>query len=675
MNERTYWNRLRATTLSRRALIAAAARAGVGATGLALVGCGDDDDDDDLIVVQTQEEQATTPTPRPQDRGSPPQQSEVEAQQQAEQAVQQERTQSRTEPQQQQDQRQRPPAQQQQTQVTVSQVGRGGDLRMSTPADAHDYFDPHRAVFGSTQYWMGFYMNSVIRWRNKGQAIMEPDICSLPETPDSETYLFRVDQGARFWDQYPTDGGRLVTAEDIRVNYQRHIDARDADGIEDGTFPHRDSYAKTDSMEAPDDHTFIARTAGPDATWLGVPLGPYGWITSPEAIDEYGNRWRDEPTNISLSSGTGMMLPRSYDPDIGIKLERNPNYWKTGVDGRPLPYYDSVTFAGMSDPTTIETAYRGREISIGGFPLSSIQVKSLTEDFPDHPTGRVPLGYTVVTGWFNFNPGWDGWDGLGNPYLDRRFCQAMNLAVDRYLMIAHVYLGTGKPSALEDTPWFNKFWTLPEEELLSTPGFRPNRETDIEEARAFLDASGYDPLRPINLLAPAFWEEITPGVMEIERAMYEEALGVEVNFDLEPFPLILQRLVNGSYPGSGPQWTLAPIDLDPTTAYHNRYLPGGSLNYFHYDYEPLSELVTTMRTTTNQQQRRDLAHEAQRILLGTHPDHGLDGLGPAPGVMNGISPAIWWPFVHRGEDSLQFAHDSHRHDDTWIDVNHPDYPA
>ena len=42
--------------------------------------------------------------------------------------------------------------------------------------------------------------------------------------------------------------------------------------------------------------------------------------------------------------------------------------------------------------------------------------------------------------------------------------------------------------------------------------------------------------------------------------------------------------------------------------------------------------------------------------------------------MNGIAPSIWWPFLHRGEDSLQFAHDSHRHDDTWINVDHPDYP-
>ena len=43
--------------------------------------------------------------------------------------------------------------------------------------------------------------------------------------------------------------------------------------------------------------------------------------------------------------------------------------------------------------------------------------------------------------------------------------------------------------------------------------------------------------------------------------------------------------------------------------------------------------------------------------------------------MNGISPVLWWPFVHHSDDILQFAHASHRYDESWIDVNHPDYPA
>ena len=45
--EQNYWRRMRARRISRRTMLGASAKAGVGAAGLALVGCGGDDDDDD----------------------------------------------------------------------------------------------------------------------------------------------------------------------------------------------------------------------------------------------------------------------------------------------------------------------------------------------------------------------------------------------------------------------------------------------------------------------------------------------------------------------------------------------------------------------------------------------------------------------------------------------------
>ena len=45
MSDRNYWTSLRQRKISRRTMLGASAKAGVGAAGLALVGCGDDDDD------------------------------------------------------------------------------------------------------------------------------------------------------------------------------------------------------------------------------------------------------------------------------------------------------------------------------------------------------------------------------------------------------------------------------------------------------------------------------------------------------------------------------------------------------------------------------------------------------------------------------------------------------
>ena len=670
MSERNYWQRMKRAQMSRRALLRASGRAGVGAAGLALVGCGDDDDDGQQAAAQSAAQ-------RQQQQQSMQQQGQSQQQQQAmQQQTQQDQQEAAA------DQRADRADQQEQSaddaaeqrEQAVANIVRGGDLTFSTPAATHDYFDPHRGVFGPTQFWMGFYMNYLIRWRNKEQGIMEPDIASLPETPDGETYIFSIDQGARFWDQYPTEGGRLVTAEDIRVNYQRQIDATDATGSDDGTFLGASAFRQTSAMDVPDETTWVARTDGPDATWMGVPLRPFSWITSPEAISEFGDRWRDEAGNLDLSSGTGMFIPQNYDPDIGIDMTRNDNYWKMGADGLPLPYYDTVTLSNITDPTAVEAAYRSKEIFNGRFPLSSLQAEGILNDFPEHGRGTVAFGFTIVT-LVNYNADWPGEDGLGNPWVDRRFAQAMHVAVDPYLMIDTVYLGSGKPSGLHDTPWYNTYWAISEEELLQTPGFRPDRDLDIAEARALFEASGYDVNRGLTMIAPDIWEGTYPGVLETEVAMYREALGLEVTFDVQPYTVILQRFVDGTYPGSGPQWANPPADLDPTSPYNDFFTPEGTVNTLSYEYEPMADLARTMRVTLDREERREMALTAQRILLGTHPDHGLDGITTLPGVMNGISPVLWWPFLHHSDDTLQFAHSSHRYDDTWIDVNHPDYPA
>ena len=222
MSEMNYWSRVHRRRLSRRTLLGASARAGVGAAGLALVGCGDDDDDDGAVAD----------APAGQDQAAD------QADEQAEQVV--------------------------------SAKTRGGTLRFSTPAATHDFFDPHRTVFGPTQFWMGFYMNNIIRWRNKENGVLEADVAGLPEIPDEETYVFTVTPGARFWDQAPTEGGREVTADDLRFNMQRRIDAVDSTGAEDGTFLTASSYQKTVEMEVIDNQTINMKTGRPGCD---VPLG------------------------------------------------------------------------------------------------------------------------------------------------------------------------------------------------------------------------------------------------------------------------------------------------------------------------------------------------------------------------------------------------------------------
>ena len=557
----------------------------------------------------------------------------------------------------------------------TNEVVRGGALRFAMPTETHDYFDPHRAFFAPTQFWMGLYMNHLIRWRNEERGVMEADIASLPEMPDDETYVFRLDRGARFWDRFPTDGGRQVTAEDIRVNFQRQIEDFGIRGFsDDGHFHSARAFHKTASMETPDRSTFVAKTNGADATYLGATaLREFSWITSPEAIGEFGDRWRDESHNIALSSGTGMMIPLGYYPEQGLLMARNPDYWKTGLDGQPLPYFDLAVFYNINEPEAIESAYRRGYLSSA--TLSREQIDGILADLPDHQTAETASGFTIVTSTGTYDPAWEGSDGLDNPYADRRFAYAMHLAVDRDLMIDAVYSGEAKLSATSYCPWFSTGWTIPPDELRAIPGFRANRQEDVQLCRELIAASGFDTTRTVTIYIPDIWEQTYPGISETTQNMYEDALGFNVDLDIQPYFVFNQRWVEGSFPGHAPAWTNPPRELDPTAAFAASLKVGGTANYAKYSYAPVEEIVDRMTVTFNVQERRELARRVQRIGLGADDEHGLDGIFDSFGVMNLIRLQVQWPYVNNSEDVYQWAHASHRHDETWLDTAHADYPA
>ena len=142
------------------------------------------------------------------------------------------------------------------------------------------------------------------------------------------------------------------------------------------------------------------------------------------------------------------------------------------------------------------------------------------------------------------------------------------------------------------------------------------------------------------------------------------------------YTVILQRLTEGTEPGDIPSWTNPPQDLDPTNGWAQGRVPGGSSNLYTYDHPPVTALIETMQVTLDVEERKVMAREIQLMMLGQSTENpGLEGLAPSIGVVNGIQRTIEWPYVNAGEDVFQFAHASHRHDDTWLDTTHADFPA
>lgn len=346
--------------------------------------------------------------------------------------------------------------------------------------------------------------------------------------------------------------------------------AVDASGAPDVSFVRAGLYGKTTSVEAPDEQTLKLETDYWDVTYLQSAYTSYSFFTSPEAIDLWDLTWLDERTNVELISGTGPFIPTELDENLRVHLVRNGDYWKS-LEGQQMPFFDSITWNVFSDPTAVETAYRNGELDHATWgTLTPAQVDGIHEDFPDHiryDRGEVqPIGMR-----FNYNVEW-----AENPWLDRRVPYAFHLAMDRDAIIDFVYLGKGKPSTTQRLNWYHR-WAIPDDEMRQLPGYRSNKEQDIADARALLDAAGVDPEAEFPLVNAQEFEAAHRGSSELYANMFSAALGIPIKIVLEPYDSISQQLAEGKFPGHAPIWLPSGTD-DPTSAWNDELVFGASGN-------------------------------------------------------------------------------------------------
>ncbi|MXX79757.1 MAG: hypothetical protein F4Y69_01845 [Chloroflexi bacterium] len=619
-----HWTTLR-RRLSRRTLLRASARAGVGAAGLALVGCSDDEEP----ALQQQTEPAQNA------------QSDRPQQQSVQQSAQQSMQQTAPEPDGAQDAQPQAP----------SGPARGGVIRAWLPVDRHDRWDPHRSRFRYTQAMHSLMYNRLLRPTSVSSGELEADLCALPEIPDETTYVFTVDPAAVFWDDEPANG-RAVTAEDIRWNIERQRSALDADGLPDPHFFRRAAYDRTASAEATTDGSLRLTTDAPDAAYLSsVHASPFAWITNPEAAEQFGDAWRDDPSDVFLNSGTGPYTPLLYN-GAELTLARSSNWWRAEsawADGITLTSGDTSGIAGLYDAATVDRA---------DFPLTNATVEALRERYPEHPTFELPLAASVEL----LAP---LSDEVGAALGDPRIIRAIGLAVDRPQLTQRLYDGHGRASG--PLPWFLEGWALNERLTVSLPGYREDREADLAEAAALVAGAGGATGSPIPLVVADLFEGFFPGSGEAVRGMIAEATGLEVNLEHRAFADAIDQLRAGErfcFLG----WGAVPQQADPTDAWSDTLHSQGARRWSGGVNPELDALIEQMRTTFNLGARQDLGHQVQEMLL-----RGEAVQWQIP-LITGIQLGLHQPWLHPDPRLFEYAWSTDRLSTSWLNTAHESYP-
>ena len=609
MSDQTYWQRMHRRSLSRRALLGASAKAGVGAAGLALVGCGDDDDDSTAA-------QAPAPAAQAQAQAEP--QAEAQAEAQAEQADAPAQAEEQAVAQ----------AQEQATEQATEQaaddgITLGGTLN-STLSGLSSGNPPTLDPFGSLSFLAarpaGYHYSKLLMFA-AGEtlgyddfATIVPDgVESLPEVVDPLTYNFTLRDNLAFHDIEPTNGRPVLTEDIVATEARfREISPTRANWI-----------TAVDNLEPTGERTFTLNLAIPFAPMTNLAASPEHLRIIPQEIV-------DDETVESRPVGSGPWIFEEFAPDVEIRWRRNPNWYREGV-----PYMDEVRASLVSDPSTLiaNLATGALDASLlTGLPFEDV----LKQQLPD-------LNYTIggdnVFGGVYF-------DYSKEPWGDKRVRQALSMAMDRD-GILDVTDQTGQRLWETAIPTIKPFSLDP-----NSDEFGPNAkyfQRNVEEARLLLDAAGLSDgitLRAITspVYGPGFGQRMELVLSSIADAGFQgEIQNVE-------YGTYITTIYSGDFPDDASGIAIAPLkgtSTDPDDVFFTNYHPISARHNYGPGPGDISEddallaLFDKQRTELDFDTRLEQVKEIQRVMAESMY------IVPWPGqsAIQGVQPYMreYWP--------------------------------
>jgi peptide/nickel transport system substrate-binding protein len=343
------------------------------------------------------------------------------------------------------------------------------------------------------------------------------------------------------------------------------------------------SYRFVDHIDATDDFTVTFHMKEPDAPLL--------WNLADAALGivPYGSG--DEMTQHPVGSGSFKFV--SAETDREVILERNDDYW--GEKAK----LERVRFAVVPDETT-----EALELRKGS---GDIAINSLTPDTVDtlarDSNLAVERGSGTRLAYLGFN--------LRDPILkDVRVRQAIAYALDRRPMIEYLWRGEAElaSSILPKQSW----------------AYNPDVHTyahDPEKAKQLLDAAGYPAVNGVRFhIAMKTSTDANTRLMVavIQQQLREVGIALEIrSFEFATF---FSDVQHGAFQMYGLRWIGANEDPDIFEyAFHSAKFPPNGANRSYYSNPKVDALIDQARREIDQNVRKGLYAEIQRILAEDLP--------------------------------------------------------
>ena len=323
-------------------------------------------------------------------------------------------------------------------------------------------------------------------WRIRGEVTIEGDLAeAVPETPDTQTYIFHLRPNTKWQNTEPVNG-RALTSEDIKTAFEYFV-------TNEPDFVLRPLYTMIDQIQIPDDRTIQVHTAFPYAPMVDNLSDVWSKIQPREQFE--GNVSKARPV------GSGPFIADDVQTGVLYKYKKNPDYYREG-----RPYIDELWWHVFPPGNTAlpQSAFVGEEVDMYSSGVASLALEAISQAPDANWSWR----------WFVLSP--IMLNNSREPFTDERVRQAVMYAVNQDSIRDLTYGGYARQG--QHVGLFNTPVLLPDSEI-------PKR--DVAKAKQLLDAAGHG--AGLTVTDRTFQGGSTIfGTLQVQEALAEAGITMEI---------------------------------------------------------------------------------------------------------------------------------------------------
>ncbi|UFJ40349.1 peptide ABC transporter substrate-binding protein [Brevibacillus humidisoli] len=441
--------------------------------------------------------------------------------------------------------------------------------------------------------------NEVLNATMEGLARLDKDHKPQPAmaekwevSEDGKTYTFTLRDSN--W-----SNGDPVTAHDFEFAFKRIVDPKNAfpsaflayyiEGAE--AYNKGEGTADDVKVKAIDEKTLEIKLRSPAGFFLHILTQPTFFPVNKKVVESNPNFAAEASTLVS----NGPFKITEWVHDQSVKAEKNDGYWDK----------DSVKYAGIDWVMVNDENTQYQMYKTGQLDMIQTVPNDMKKQLIDSGEAKVEPEAAVY--FYRMNVKME-------PFQNANIRKAFALAIDRQALIDNVAQGKQLPALAYIPVGFPE----PDGRDFREVGGDYIKDNDIEQAKALLkkgmEEEGYTTLPPITLTYNT--SDAHKQIAQVLQEMYKKNLGVDVKLENKEWKVFLaeQRARQLQISRS-----TIPADYGDPLNFLELFVtdhPGNRINYSNKEYDALVEKI---RNTSDETERFQLMHDAEKMFMDDMP--------------------------------------------------------